>query len=111
MSKAATKRADSGARARWAADQEVAAKEDSTALSVEVLRGAGGAVLGYALRAWLNSERGNLRRIEATHIEAVVALLDGVRGGRVAELPGGASVERRRGLLLFHAGERGAGKG
>lgn len=110
--KATTKRADDGAaRARRAADMDDAAIEGSPALSVEVLREAGEAVLRYALRIWIKSERGNLRRIEATHIEAVAALLDGVRGGRVAELPGGASVERRRGLLLFHAGERRAGKG
>jgi hypothetical protein len=62
------------------------------------------------LRGWIKSERGNLRRIEATHIEAVAGLLDGARGGRVAELPGGACVERRRGLLLFRAGEGRAGK-
>jgi hypothetical protein len=78
--------------------------EDSPALSVAVLRGADEAVLRYALRDWIKSQRGNLRRIEATHIEAVARLLDGARGGRVAELPGGASVERRRGLLLFRAG-------
>ncbi len=83
---------------------EALAVEDPAALSVEVLRGADGAVVRYALRVWIKSGRGNLRRIEATHIEAVAGLLDGVRGGRVAELPGGASVERRRGLLLFRAG-------
>ncbi|MDQ1611770.1 MAG: tRNA(Ile)-lysidine synthase [Pyrinomonadaceae bacterium] len=83
---------------------------DSAPLSVEVLRGADAAVLSYALRGWLKSARGNLRRIEATHIKAVAGLLKGARGGRVAELPGGARVERRRGLLLFRAGVREAGK-
>jgi len=107
-----------------AVEREVAAFEDeagavvgepdgvvaSPALSIEVLRGAGGAVLSYALRGWIKSERGNLRRIEATHIEAVAGLLKGVHGGRVAELPGGASVERRRGLLMFRAGAGGGEK-
>ncbi|HZG53219.1 MAG TPA: TilS substrate-binding domain-containing protein, partial [Pyrinomonadaceae bacterium] len=79
-------------------------------LSVEALRGADAAALGYALRGWIKSGRGNLRRIEAGHIEAVAGLLEGARGGRVAELPGGDWVERRRGLLLFRAGERSAGK-
>jgi len=113
-SKAEAKRAEHAARrsadARDAIVDERDAIEDSLPLSVEVLRGADGAVLSYALRGWLKSKRGDLRRIEATHIEAVAGLLDGVRGGRVAELPGGASVERRRGLLLFRAGERRAGK-
>jgi tRNA(Ile)-lysidine synthase len=89
---------------------DVRAADAAPPLSVEVLRAADVAVLNYALRGWLKSGRGNLRRIEATHIEAVAALLDGARGGRVAELPGGAWVERRRGLLLFRAGKRRAGK-
>lgn len=79
--------------------------ERSWALSVEVLRGASEAVRSYALRAWIAAGRGNLRRIESVHIEAVGKLLEGERGGRVAELPGGCRVERRRGLLLFHAEE------
>lgn len=80
--------------------------EDAPALSVEVLRGASEAVRGYALRGWLAARRGNLRRIESVHIEAIEKLLTDGRGGRVAELPGGSRVERRRGLLLFHAGEQ-----
>jgi tRNA(Ile)-lysidine synthase len=84
--------------------------EDSQALSVEVLRGASEAVRSYALRGWLAARRGNLRRIESVHIEAVGKLLEGERGGRVAELPGGSRVERRRGLLLFHAAESVKGK-
>jgi tRNA(Ile)-lysidine synthase len=84
--------------------------EDALALSVEVLRGASEAVRSYALRGWLAARRGNLRRIESVHIEAVGQLLEGERGGRVAELPGGSRVERRRGLLLFHAAESAKGK-
>lgn len=80
--------------------------EDSLALSVEVLRGASEAVRSYALRGWIAARRGNLRRIESVHIEAIGKLLEGERGGRVAELPGGSWVERRRGLLLFHAGKK-----
>jgi tRNA(Ile)-lysidine synthase len=79
--------------------------EDSLSLSVEVLRGASEAVRSYALRGWIAARRGNLRRIESVHIEAVGKLLEGDGGGRVAELPGGCRVERRRGQLLFHAGE------
>jgi hypothetical protein len=90
--------------------RDARAADSAPPLSVEVLRAADGAVLSYALRGWIKSGRGNLRRIEATHIEAVAGLLEGSRGGRVAELPGGAWVERRRGLLLFYAGERRAGK-
>jgi hypothetical protein len=34
----------------------------------------------------------------------VERLCEGSRGGRVAELPGGDGVERRRGLLTFRRG-------
>lgn len=89
---------------RDAHTKSVASAEDSSALSVEVLRGANEAVRSYALRGWIAARRGNLRRIEFVHIAAVEKLLEGDEGGRVAELPGGSRVERRRGLLLFHAG-------
>jgi tRNA(Ile)-lysidine synthase len=103
--KAEAKRAEHGATGRRATGASDAI-EDSLPLSVEVLRGADRAVLGYALRGWLKAKRGNLRRIEATHIEAVAGLLDGVRGGRVAELPGGSRVERRRGWLFFRGADK-----
>ena len=72
-------------------------------LRADVLAAAPRAVRRRALRRWIASGRGDLRRLELTHVEAVERLLAGERGGRVAQLPGGASVERRRGLLLFRA--------
>ena len=71
-------------------------------IGVEVLRGAAPALRRRALRLWLGRGRGDLRRVTLAHAKAVERLLDGERGGRVAELPGGARVERRRRLLLFH---------
>ena len=70
-------------------------------LRVEVLASAHPALRRRALRRWLALGRGGLRRIEFAHVLAVEKLLEGARGGRVAELPGGCSVERRRGLLIF----------
>lgn len=72
-------------------------------LRAEVLAGAEPAVRRRALRMWVARGRGDLRRVEMAHIVAVEKLLEGERGGRVAELPGGSYVERRRGLLSFHA--------
>ena len=40
-------------------------------------------------------------RLEMVHLVAVEALLKGERGGRVAELPGGMKIVRRRGRLEF----------
>lgn len=70
-------------------------------IKVSVLVGAPAALRRRALRLWLAQVRGNLRRIERVHLLAVDRLLDSGRGGRLAELPGGARVERRRGFLMF----------
>jgi tRNA(Ile)-lysidine synthase len=74
-------------------------------LRIEVLAAALPALRHRALRLWLARGRGGLRRLSFAHLLAVEKLLEGTRGGRVAELPGGGSVERRRGLLLFRRGE------
>jgi tRNA(Ile)-lysidine synthase len=56
-----------------------------------------------ALRLWIGQCRGHLRRVELVHIVALENLLDGGRGGRVIELPGGARVVRKRELLEYLA--------
>ena len=43
--------------------------------------------------------RGGTRRLEMVHLLAVEALLEGNRGGRIAELPNGGKVRRRQGWL------------
>jgi tRNA(Ile)-lysidine synthase len=78
-------------------------------LRVEVLAAAAAAVRRRALREWLARGRGDLRRVELAHVVAVERLLGGVRGGRVAELPGGGRVERRGRWVFFRASAAGAG--
>jgi tRNA(Ile)-lysidine synthase len=75
---------------------------DAWPLRVEVLDAAPLALRRRALRLWVGRGRGGLRRISLAHVTAVERLLKGERGGRVAELPGGARVVRRKGLLTFH---------
>ncbi|HVF51101.1 MAG TPA: tRNA lysidine(34) synthetase TilS [Pyrinomonadaceae bacterium] len=70
-------------------------------LRVEVLARAPVALRRRALRLWIARGRGDLRRVESAHVAAVERLLTGERGGRVAELPCGARIERRRGRLRF----------
>ena len=79
-------------------------------LRVEVLAAAPAALRGRTLRQWLARGRGDLRRLELVHVRAVEKLLAGGRGGRVAELPGGCRVERRRRWLFFRDAES-AGEG
>jgi len=69
------------------------------ALDVSVLAEAPAALRRRALREWILRARGNLRRVEMVHLLAVEGLLSGERGGRVAELPGGMRVVRKRGRL------------
>jgi len=72
---------------------------DHPVLDVDVLASAPPALRRRALRQWLSRERGNLKRIEHVHLVGVERLLEGNKGGRVAELPDGAQVRRRRGQL------------
>lgn len=76
---------------------------DCTSLSVDVLRKAPAGLRLRALRLWIGRGRGDTRRLELVHLRAVEALLEGERGGRTAQLPGGARVLRRRGRLYLHA--------
>jgi len=73
-------------------------------LNVDVLASAPPAVRRRALRLWIFQGRGDLRRIEMTHLVAVERLIDGNRGGRIAELPDGTRVVRKRGLLELDRG-------
>jgi len=69
------------------------------ALNVSVLLQSPAAVRRRALREWILQSRGDLNRVEMVHLLAVEKLLKGERGGRVAELPGGIRVTRKRGTL------------
>jgi tRNA(Ile)-lysidine synthase len=86
-----------------AREETSASKDLQGGLSVQILKGAPEGLRRRALRLWLVEARGSLRRLEMVHLLAVERLLSGERGGRRAELPGGAYVERRRGRLLFRA--------
>lgn len=66
---------------------------------VAILADAPSALRLRALRLWLADARGNTRRLTAAHLHGVAQLLEGTQGGRVAELPNGGRVVRRRGWL------------
>ncbi len=70
-------------------------------IRVDLLALAPPALRRRALRLWIERCRGDLKRLERVHIVALDGLLLGDRGGRVIELPGGAKVSRKRGLLQF----------
>ena len=72
-------------------------------LNVSVMAAASPAVRRRALRLWLEKERGHLRRLEMVHMVAIDRLLSGSHGGRVAQLPDGATVTRKRGWLELNS--------
>lgn len=76
------------------------------ALSVATLANATPALRRRVLREWILRGRGDLRRLEMVHVLAIEQLLNGTQGGRVAELPGGLQVIRRRGVLELSAKKR-----
>ena len=73
------------------------------ALDVKVLAEAPSALRRRALRQWLSNARGSSRRLAMVHLLAVEKLLEGNAGGRVAELPQGGRVRRRRNRLEFES--------
>jgi tRNA(Ile)-lysidine synthase len=78
-------------------------KGDTTvpALDVRVMAEAPIAVRRRALRQWISAARGDLRRCELAHIKGIEKLLSGEQGGRVAELPAGDKVMRKRSRIEF----------
>lgn len=85
-----------------AASTEATSDDAPPLLRVSALLAAPSALRRRALRQWLAAGRGNLRRLEMVHLLAIEGLLVGERGGRVIELPGGATVSRKRGLLQLN---------
>jgi tRNA(Ile)-lysidine synthase len=84
--------------------QRLPKKGDNTVrLNVDVLASAPPAVRRRALRQWISQGRGDLRRLEMVHLMAVDRLIEGNRGGRIAELPRGGKVLRKRGWLELDA--------
>ena len=72
-------------------------------LDVKVLANSPPALRRRALRQWLSDARGGTRRLEMVHLLAVERLLEGNSGGKVAELPDGGRVIRRRHRLEFES--------
>lgn len=53
------------------------------------------------LRRWLRQQRENLRRLELKHIEALENLIFSRKSGKIIELPGGETIEKSGGKLIF----------
>ncbi len=71
-------------------------------LNVKIIAEAPPAVRWRVIREWITRAYGNLKRFERVHILAVDKLLLGNKGGRVAELPNGVRIIRKRNWLELH---------
>ncbi len=60
------------------------------------------AELYLQIRRWLEHHRGSMRQLELKHIEAVERLAFSGKSGRRVELPGGATVSKSGGKLVYH---------
>ena len=76
-------------------------RKTGTLLRLDLLALAPPALRRRALRLWIGRCRGDLKRLERVHIMALDGLLQGSRGGKTIELPGGATVSRKRGLIRY----------
>jgi tRNA(Ile)-lysidine synthase len=88
---------------RGAAAEHLAGSREESGLNVKALQEASPAIRRRVLRLWLRGERGDLRRINASHIAAIESLVIGSSGRRV-ELPDGVVVREFDCLRSIHTG-------
>ena len=81
-------------------DGQIGAPKEPT-LRTDLLRNVQPALRRRALRQWLTWCRGDLRRLEHTHIVALEKCLFSSKSGRVIELPGGAQIVKSGGFFLY----------
>jgi tRNA(Ile)-lysidine synthase len=85
---------------RGLAAEYLARSREESGLNVKALQEAPFAIRRRVLRLWLREERGDLRRISASHIAAIESLVSGPSGRRVG-LPEGGGVAREFDCLRF----------
>jgi len=70
-------------------------------LKTEDLKKLSPALRRRVLRLWLEARRGDLRRLDLKHLEAIERLIFSRKSGRLVELPGGETVAKSKGMLVF----------
>ena len=70
-------------------------------LAIKCLKTLDKPALYATLRTWLRTRRGHLRAISLKHIEAIERLILSPKSGRLVELPGGGTVRKHGGRLVF----------
>jgi tRNA(Ile)-lysidine synthase len=78
-----------------------AAKAEQKELKTGDLKKLSPALRRRVLRLWLEARRGDLRRLDLKHLEAIEQLIFSRKSGRLVELPGGETVAKTKGMLVF----------
>jgi len=83
--------------------EEIGPKPEAAGDSLKIadLKEFSDAEMGRLLRAWLAVNRGDNRQIELKHIDAVRRLVNSRKSGKTVELPGGSTVVKHGGKLIF----------
>lgn len=76
-------------------------KTEGEFLLVNELKMLSKSTLYQVLREWLEQKRGNLRRLELKHFEAIERLVFSRKSGKSVELPGNELVEKQGGKLFW----------
>ena len=82
-------------------EKELKSEADIKNLNLKDLRDVFPAIRRTILRDWLRDNRGNLRRLEMKHIEAIEKLIFSRKSGKIVELPGGELILKKGGKLYF----------
>ncbi len=82
-------------------ERETKTEDEIKNLSLKDLKDVFPSIRRTILREWLKDNRGNLRRLELKHIEAVEKLIFSRKSGKVVELPDGELVLKKNGKLYF----------
>jgi len=61
----------------------------------------GEGLVGHRPLAVPAANRGDLRGIGVKHIDAVRSLINSRKSGKIVEIPGGSTVQKQSGMLVF----------
>jgi len=82
-------------------ERELKIEDKIKNLSLKDLKDVFPSIRRTILREWLKDNRGNLRRLELKHIEAVEKLIFSRKSGKIVELPDGELILKKSGKLYF----------
>ncbi len=83
--------------------QEIGQNEETTddPLKLADLKELSEGELSRLLRSWIASNRGDLKGIGVKHVDAIRHLINSRKSGKTVEIPGGSTVQKQAGILVF----------